>query len=79
MGPELGEFIAGIRNEDDQQCVTDETKWLYASRASVWKSDDRSLVVECYDAEGEYLKSAVVNLFTILLHVFNLQLKMLMK
>ena len=53
MGPELGEFIAGIRNEDNQQCVTDETRWLYASRASVWKSDDRSLTVKCYEPEGE--------------------------
>ena len=53
MGPELGEFIAGIRNEDNQQCVTDETRWLYASRASVWKSDDRSLRVKCYEPEGE--------------------------
>ena len=53
MGPELGEFIAGIRNEDNQQCVTDETRWLYASRASVWKSDDRSLTVKCHEPEGE--------------------------
>ena len=61
MGPELGEFIAGIRNEDDQQCVTDETRWLYASRASVWKSDDRSLAVKCYEPEGEI--GEIMNLF----------------
>ena len=59
MGPELGEFIAGIRNEDDQQCVTDETRWLYASRASVWKSDDRSLAVKCYEPEGEIGKMMI--------------------
>ena len=65
MGPELGEFIAGIRNEDDQQCVTGETRWLYASRASVWKSDDRSLAVKCYEPEG---KIRVINLFFTLLN-----------
>ena len=62
MGPELGEFIAGIGSENDQHCMTDETRWLYASRASAsgWKSDDRSLTVKCYEPEGKF---RVINLF----------------
>ena len=27
IGPKLGENKAGIRNKDDQHCVTDETWW----------------------------------------------------
>lgn len=57
MGPELGEFIAGIRSENGSPCVHDESlQWLYASRASVWKADDRSLTVKCFQPEGEKLK-----------------------
>ncbi len=55
MGPELGEFIAGIRNSEGPPCVHDVTprsKWLYASRASVWKSDDPTLQVKCFTPEG---------------------------
>ncbi len=53
MGPELGEFIAGIRNEKGPTCVHEATDWLYASRASVWKGDDPSLQVKCFAPEGE--------------------------
>jgi hypothetical protein len=53
MGPELGEFIAGIRNEAGPTCVHEGTRWLYASRASVWKSDDDTLKVKCFSPEGK--------------------------
>ena len=52
MGPELGEFIAGIRSEGGPACVHDnDVRWLYASRSSVWKGDDSSLVVKCFSPE----------------------------
>ena len=44
IGPELGKFIAGIRNDDTSVCVHGvEKPWKYASRAGVWKQDDSSL------------------------------------
>lgn len=59
MGPELGEFIAGIRSERGPACVHDKgLRWLYASRASVWKADDRTLTVKCFSPEGTLFKAA---------------------
>ena len=53
VGPELGKFIAGIRNDDDAQCVYNNREpWRYASRAGIWKEDDRTLTVKCYSPEG---------------------------
>ena len=53
IGPELGKFIAGIRNDDDAQCVYENREpWRYASRAGIWKEDDRTLTVKCYSPEG---------------------------
>ena len=55
IGPELGKFIAGIRNDDDAQCVESNSgPWRYASRAGLWKSDDKTLDVKCYSPEGEH-------------------------
>ena len=48
IGPELGKFIAGIRNDETPICVHDvKNAWKYASRAAEWRSDDESLVVKC--------------------------------
>ncbi len=50
IGPELGEFIAGIRNEARSACVHEahqESRWLYAARSARWKADDATLNVAC--------------------------------
>ena len=53
IGPELGKFIAGLRNDGSPACVHDATeKWRYASRAGLWKEDDPTLQVKCYSPEG---------------------------
>ena len=50
IGPELGKFIAGIRNDETPICVHDvQTAWKYASRAAEWRSDDKTLTVKCYE------------------------------
>ena len=57
IGPELGKFIAGIRNDDTQSCVHNvERAWKYASKAAVWKDDDPTLTVKCYEPEGKMSK-----------------------
>ena len=54
IGPELGKFIAGIRNDDNPICVHDaEGPWRYASKAGVWKADDPTLQVKCFEPKGE--------------------------
>jgi hypothetical protein len=54
IGPELGKFIAGIRNDDTSICVHGLKKaWKYASKAGVWKEDDQSLTVKCYEPQDE--------------------------
>ena len=53
IGPELGKFIAGIRNDGAEQCVYDNAEpWRYASRAGIWKEDDKTLEVKCFTPEG---------------------------
>ena len=48
IGPQLGQFIAGIRNSKAGNCVHDlQTGWKYASRAGVWEDNDPSLTVKC--------------------------------
>ena len=48
IGPQLGQFIAGIRNSKAGTCVHDlVTGWKYASRAGVWEDNDPSLTVTC--------------------------------
>ena len=54
IGPELGKFIAGLRNDDNSICVHSlNAKWKYASRAGVWKQDDNTLDVKCYSPEDD--------------------------
>ena len=54
IGPELGKFIAGIRNDDTSVCVHGLKKaWKYASKAGVWKEDDQTLTVKCYEPQDE--------------------------
>ena len=54
IGPELGKFIAGLRNDDNSICVHSlNAKWKYASRAGVWKQDDKTLDVKCYSPEDD--------------------------
>ena len=54
IGPELGKFIAGIRNDDTSICVHGLKKaWKYASKAGVWKEDDQTLTVKCYEPQDE--------------------------
>jgi hypothetical protein len=49
IGPQLGQFIAGIRNSKAGNCVHDlKTGWKYASRAGVWEDNDPSLTVSCF-------------------------------
>jgi hypothetical protein len=53
IGPELGKFIAGLRNDGAPACVHEATeRWRYASRAGLWKEDDPTLQVKCYTPEG---------------------------
>ena len=48
IGPQLGQFIAGIRNSKAGNCVHDlVTGWKYASRSGVWEDNDPSLTVTC--------------------------------
>ena len=48
VGPQLGQFIAGIRNSKASKCVHDlVTGWKYAARTGVWEDDDPSLTVKC--------------------------------
>ena len=50
IGPQLGQFIAGVRNSKAGKCVDDlTTGWKYASRAGVWEDNDPSLTVKCYN------------------------------
>ena len=50
IGPQLGQFIAGIRNSRAGNCVHDlKTGWKYASRAGVWEDNDPSLTVSCHN------------------------------
>nr|XP_040563799.1 uncharacterized protein LOC121114036 isoform X11 [Lepeophtheirus salmonis] len=52
IGPELGQFIAGIRNDGQETCIHKTAQeWKYASRAGVWKDDDPTLAVECFNGE----------------------------
>lgn len=54
IGPELGKFIAGIRNDETSVCVHGLSKaWKYASKAAVWKDDDPTLTVKCYEPEDD--------------------------
>ena len=51
IGPQLGQFIAGIRNSKAGSCVHDlVTGWKYASRAGVWEDNDPSLTVTCLNS-----------------------------
>ena len=50
VGPQLGQFIAGIRNSKASKCVHDlVTGWKYAARTGVWEDDDPSLTVKCFN------------------------------
>ena len=50
IGPEIGEFKAGIRNISPGSCVHDlEKGWKFASRSGVWSDSDPTLTVQCYD------------------------------
>ena len=54
IGPQLGQFIAGIRNSKPGACVHDlKTGWKYASRAGVWEDNDPSLTVTCYKSPSQ--------------------------
>ena len=56
IGPELGKFIAGIRNDGSESCVYNNREpWRYASRAGIWKEDDKTLTVKCYSPEGTHI------------------------
>ena len=53
IGPELGEFIAGIRTSVPGSCVEAAAGgWRYASREAQWEDDDPSLRV------GVFLRSS---------------------
>ena len=53
IGPQLGQFVAGVRNSQEAGCVHDlRSGWTYASREGVWEDSDRSLSVRCYKREG---------------------------
>ena len=57
VGPQLGQFIAGIRNSKASRCVHDlGTGWRYAARTGVWEDDDPSLTVKC--AQGKSSQNA---------------------
>ena len=54
IGPEIGEFRAGIRNSSPGSCVHDlEKGWKYASRSGVWSDSDPTLIVKCHDFNQE--------------------------
>ena len=54
IGPELGKFIAGMRNDDTSICVNSlKISWKYASKAGVWKDNDKTLNVKCYEPRDE--------------------------
>lgn len=66
IGPELGEFIAGLRNEDPAVCVHETRQsWLYASRAARWKSDDDTLEVICVD-DSKKLTKVLIKMYGII-------------
>merc|ERR1719266_938380 len=53
IGPQLGQFIAGIRNAAAGDCAHGlGSGWTYASRAGVWEDDDPSLTVRCHNNTG---------------------------
>jgi hypothetical protein len=53
IGPELGKFIAGIKNDENAICVHDlKSEWRYASKAGIWKQDDPTLQVKCFSPQG---------------------------
>ena len=53
IGPQLGQFIAGIRNSREGTCVHSlGNDWKYASRAGVWEDNDPSLTVECSSTQA---------------------------
>ena len=53
IGPQLGQFIAGIRNAAAGDCAHGlGSGWTYASRAGVWEDDDPSLAVRCHNNTG---------------------------
>ena len=48
VGPQLGQFRAGIRNSGRGSCVHDlATGWKFAARSGVWADTDPSLRVQC--------------------------------
>lgn len=54
VGPQLGQFIAGIRNSKASKCVHDlVTGWKYAARTGVWEDDDPSLTVRCFNERSD--------------------------
>ena len=60
IGPQLGQFIAGIRNSLPGDCVHDLRRgWTYASREGLWEEDDRSLQVRCHSKSEKTTEASV--------------------
>ena len=54
IGPDIGQFRAGIRNSGAGDCVHGlDSSWKFASRSGVWSDDDDSLSVKCHDSSAD--------------------------
>ena len=66
IGPQLGQFIAGIRNAAAGDCAHGlGSGWTYASRAGVWEDDDPSLAVRCHNNTGSTITTTTATTTTV--------------